>query len=154
MGEQVKLKFIDTRPILELVSMNLSLTCSRAFLLVCTNKDLRRVNTRFLGPMQQPLIMTKSCLTNPMGEPTHGVDRLISQIIIGSSIVLHKLAILHVESITDVINLLVDLGTVMVTLLTGASDGELDSAWMPGTNTSDHAKTFVSLSWQLLGMPT
>ena len=89
-----------------------------------------------------------------MGESTHGVDRLISQIIIGSSIVLHKLAILHVESITDVVNLLVDLGTVMVTLLTGASDGELDSAWMPGTDTSDLAKTFVSLSWQLLGMPT
>jgi len=89
-----------------------------------------------------------------MGEPTHGVDRLISQIIIGSSIVLHKLAILHVESITDVINLLVDLGSVMVTLLTGASDGELDSAGMPGTNTSDLAKTFMGLPWQLLGMPT
>ena len=58
------------------------------------------------------------------------------------------------ESITDVINLLVDLGTVMVTLLTGASDGELDSAGMPGTNTSDLAKTFMGLSWQLLGMPT
>ena len=29
------------------------------------NFTLRRVNTRFLGPMQQPLIMTKSCLTNP-----------------------------------------------------------------------------------------
>ena len=58
------------------------------------------------------------------------------------------------ESITDVINLLVDLGTVMVTLLTGASDGELDSAGMPGTDTSDLTKTFMGLSWQLLGMPT
>ena len=89
-----------------------------------------------------------------MGETTHGVDRLVSQIIIGSSVVLHKLAVLHVESITDVVDLLVDFGTVMVTLLTGTSDGELDSARMPSTDTGDLAETLVSLPGQLLGMPT
>ncbi len=47
-------------PNLELVSMNLSLIFSRAFLLVWTRRDLRRVSTRFLGPMQQPCGNSKS----------------------------------------------------------------------------------------------
>lgn len=64
------------------------------------------------------------------------------------------LAVLHVESVTDVVDLLVDLGTVMVSLLTGTSDGELDTARMPSADTSDLAETLVRLSWQLLGVPT
>ena len=58
------------------------------------------------------------------------------------------------ESIAHVIDLLVDLGTVMVTLLTGASDGELDTGRMPRADASDLAETFVGLAWQLLGVPT
>ena len=37
---------------------------------------------------------------------------------------------------------------------TSTSDGPLDVGWMPGTDTSDLAKTFVRLAWQLLGAPT
>jgi len=87
-------------------------------------------------------------------ESTHGVDRLVSQIVIGSSVVLHKLAILHMESITDIVHLLVDLSTVMVALLTSTSHGVLDTARMPGSDTSDLTKTFVRLPGQLLGVPT
>ena len=89
-----------------------------------------------------------------VGESSHWVDRFVCQVVFGGGVVFDQLSILGVESITDVIDLLVDLGTVMVTLLTGARDGVLDSAGMPGTDTSDLAKTFMGLSWQLLGMPT
>merc|ERR1712122_172221 len=33
--------------------------------LVCVRRDFLRVRVLFLGPMQQPLIMMKSCLTSP-----------------------------------------------------------------------------------------
>ena len=40
-------------------------TCSVATLLVWAMRDLRMLRTRFLMPMHEPLIMTKSCLTIP-----------------------------------------------------------------------------------------
>merc|ERR1719323_2299978 len=42
----------------------------------------------------------------------------------------------------------------MVSLLTGTSNGVLDTARMPGTDTSDLTQTLVRLPGQLLGMPT
>ena len=42
------------------------------------------------------------------------------------------LAILHVESITDIVDLFVDLGTMMVSLLTNTGNSVLDMARMPG----------------------
>merc|ERR1719397_1541811 len=52
-------------PNLELVSMNLRLIFSRALFLVWVRRDFLKVRVRFLGPMQHPLIMMKSCLTSP-----------------------------------------------------------------------------------------
>jgi len=89
-----------------------------------------------------------------MGESTHGVDGLVSQIVVGGGIVLNKLSFLHVESITDVVDLLVDLGTMMVSLLTGTGNGKLDTARMPGSNTSNLTKTLVRLARKFLGVPT
>ena len=64
------------------------------------------------------------------------------------------LSVLHVESITDVVDLFIDLGTVMVSLLTSTSNRELDTTRMPSTDTSDLAETFVRLARQFLGVPT
>ena len=55
---------------------------------------------------------------------------------------------------TNAVNFLVDFGTVMVTFLTGASDGEGNTRWMPRTNTSDLAETLVRLAGQFLCVPT
>ena len=58
------------------------------------------------------------------------------------------------ESIAHVVDLLVDLGTVMVTLLTSAGNSELDTRWMPSTDASDLSETLVRLAGQLLRVPT
>ena len=89
-----------------------------------------------------------------MGESSHWVDRFVSQVVFGGGVVFDQLSILGVESITDVIDLLVDLGTVMVSLLTGTSDGELDSGRMPCSNTGNLSKTLVCLTGQFLTVPS
>lgn len=59
-------------------------------------------------------------------ETSHGCDGLLGQIVLSHSVV----GILA-ESLTDSVDLLVDLGSVVETVLTGTSDGEADSGRMP-----------------------
>jgi len=89
-----------------------------------------------------------------MRETTHRVDGLVRKIVVGRSVVLDQLAVLGVETLAEIVDLLVDLGTVMVSLLTGTGDGELDTARMPSADTSDLTKTLVRLTGQFLGVPT
>ena len=47
------------------------------------------------------------------------------------------------ESITDIVDLFVDLGTMVVSLLTSTGNSALDTARMPDFNTRELAKTFM-----------
>merc|ERR1711902_229667 len=89
-----------------------------------------------------------------MREASHGVDRLIRQIIVSGGIVLDQLAVLHLVTLSDSVDLLVDLSSVMVTLLTSSGNGVLDPTGMPGSNTSNLPQALVGLPGQLLSVPS
>ena len=74
-------------------------------------------------------------------ETTHRSDGLLGQIVLGHSVV----GILA-DGLTDSVDLLVDLSSVVETILTSSSNGEADSGWMPRTNTSDLSLASVGLS--------
>merc|ERR1711959_252971 len=60
--------------------------------------------------------------------------------------------VLH--AITDLVHLLVELCTMMVTILTRTSNRVLDAGRMPGADTGDLTKTLVGLTGQLGNTPT
>jgi len=89
-----------------------------------------------------------------VGESSHGSDSLLSHVVVGGSIVLDHLTILGVDAISDAVDLLVDLCTVMVALLASSGHRETNTGRMPGTNTGDLTQTLVRLAWQFLTMPS
>merc|ERR1719507_2842493 len=88
-----------------------------------------------------------------VGESTHWVDGLVSNVVLGGSVVLDKLAVLHGVAGAHPVDLLVHLSPMVVTLLSSPGNGALDSAGMPSPNTSNLPETLVSLPWKLLGVP-
>lgn len=57
-------------------------------------------------------------------------------------------------TLANTVDLVVDRGTVMVTVLTSTSNSPLHVRWMPGTDTGDLSETLVCLSRKLLGSPS
>merc|ERR1711884_453856 len=89
-----------------------------------------------------------------MMESSHRVDGLVDDIIFSGSVVLDKLTILHLVTLSNSVDLLVDLSSVMVTLLTSTRYSKLNSARMPGSNTSYLPQTLVCLTGKLLCIPS
>lgn len=81
------------------------------------------------------------------GETAQWGDVLLNCISFSCSVVVDT----SVGTSTKTIDLLVDLGTGVVTLLTSTGDRPLDGSGMPSTDTSDLTETSVSLSSKLLG---
>lgn len=61
---------------------------------------------------------------------------------------------LDLSSLSDLVHLLVNLGSVVVSVLTGTGDAVANSRWMPCSNTGNLAETLVSLTGQFGGSPT
>lgn len=83
-----------------------------------------------------------------VGEATNGVDALLGKIALGGgrdgSVLL----------LADAEHTLVDLGTMVVTHLTGTRHGEADAGRMPGTDTGDLAETTMGLAGKTGDTPT
>jgi hypothetical protein len=73
-----------------------------------------------------------------VGETTHGGDGLVTDIVLGGSR-------LGVGTGSDPVDLLVLLGTVVVTVLTGTRNRVHDVGWMPSSDTGDLSETSVGL---------
>mmetsp|Transcript_24642 Transcript_24642/g.27318 ORF Transcript_24642/g.27318 Transcript_24642/m.27318 type:complete len:373 (-) Transcript_24642:27-1145(-) len=86
-------------------------------------------------------------------EAAEGGDGLLGQVRRGGRVVV-DCSVLALGSGADAVDLLVDLGTVMVSVLTSAGHAVLDASRVPGTNTSHLAKTTVSLARQPGDSPT
>jgi len=73
-----------------------------------------------------------------VGETTHGGDGLVTDVVLGGSR-------LDVGTGSDPVDLLVLLGTVVVTVLTGTRNRVHDVGWMPSSDTGDLSETSVGL---------
>lgn len=80
-------------------------------------------------------------------ETTHGGDGLGGSVELGGTVG-------GVLTLANSVNLVVGGSSVVVTVLTGSSDGVLDVGRMPSTDTGDLSETSMGLSGKLLGTPS
>ena len=78
-----------------------------------------------------------------VGESAHGGDGLLGQVVAG-----HGVVGVVSEGSSDSVDLLVDLSSVVETVLTGSSNSEGDSGRMPRTDTGNLSLASVGLSGQ------
>ena len=79
-----------------------------------------------------------------MWESTEWGDVLGVSISFGGSVVVDT----SDGTLTNSVDLLVDVSSMEITKITSSGDSPLDCRWMPGTDTSDLSETSSSLSWK------
>lgn len=79
-----------------------------------------------------------------MWESTDWGNVLDMRILLGGSVVVNTSS----GSGSDSVDLLVNLGSMEVTLITSSGDGPLNGRWMPSTDTGDLSETSMCLSWK------
>jgi len=82
-----------------------------------------------------------------MGESSHWGDGLGSKIEFGGSSVV-------LSGFTHSVDLLVDVRSVVISVLSSSGDSEGYSGWMPCSDTGNLSETLVSLSWESSGSPS
>eukprot|EP01084_Bolivina_argentea_P258174 435147_1 len=98
------------------------------------------------GALQHDVVVADNTVSD---EATHGGDGLLSDVVVGGGVLT-----VNEGGLTDVVNLLVEVGTVVVTVLTGAGNSVAHALGMPGTNAGDLAQTTMGLTGQAGDAPT
>jgi len=117
-----------------------------------TEKRLSNGNHAFLGTANTTLDHQKVVINHTIvDEASQGVDALLSLVTVSLGV---HVSFASFSLLADHVNLLVNLGSVVVTLLTSASNLEVDAGRVPRADTSDLAETTVSLAWKSGDTPT
>mmetsp|Transcript_16584 Transcript_16584/g.26910 ORF Transcript_16584/g.26910 Transcript_16584/m.26910 type:complete len:243 (-) Transcript_16584:709-1437(-) len=104
------------------------------------NQSLTDGYASLLGPNNSSLNHNPVVLDNTISnKSTHWCNALVGKIVLGC-------ARFFISSLSDSVDLLVALGTVMVTKLSSTWNSGSDASWMPTSNTCNLAKTLMSLS--------
>jgi len=112
------------------------------------NERLSQSQNSLLGSNSASLEQQEVVLDDSvMWESSHWVDGLLGEIGLGGSGLL-------VSGLSDSVDLLVDLGSVMVSVLSSTWNREGNTGWMPGSDTGDLTESLVSLTWKSGGSPS
>jgi len=88
-------------------------------------------------------------------EATHWGDGLLGDVSCGLRVEVGGVAFsIFLDAGGDSVDLLVHLGTVVVSVLTGTGHGEEDTGRVPCADAGNLTETLVSLTWELLGTPS
>ena len=82
-------------------------------------------------------------------EATHGVDGLLGEVVFGGGVLG-----VNNDGAAEAVDLLVEVGTVVVTVLTGAGDGEGDTFRVPRADAGNLAETTMGLAGEGGDTPT